>query len=475
MPDTDPERDIPGVDDRPGGTAASLRENTKSNEGIAVVNSRNSSSTGFFSKEFLSDRTVSLQDLIVQITTALITNGFPSHRLETVVNSLGEALGIPTTVYFLNSHCIVQFPPLSKRGPPAVYPIAKRGSMNFTRLPELVVLVKKIIREPAQNDVTEITAELERIAALKNAFSELAIAVSYIFAAGTSAIMFFSGTWRDAGMSAALAIIPASLLLVANRYSALWWTNECIACFIISIVATLVSEHFCYSTLILSAPVTLLPGHTISVSVVEIMTKNTIAGCIRLVYTLVYLMCMVLGFTLAPMLINAPVNTSGIGFQRFPTDMDKMCPTQSGVIMENELWLLLCVPVYICAYNVYLKTPWKQWPSMIIIGSLGYAAGFASKHIWHAPPEFNAFAASFTIGVSANIYAKYTDNFVFNAIVAGVFIQVPGSWGIRGLLKLAYAQYDDGLYWCYSTLAICVSMSAALYAFIPRIFFMDIS
>ena len=61
-----------------------------------------------------------------------------------------------------------------------------------------------------------------------------------------------------------------------------------------------------------------------------------------------------------------------------------------------------------------------------------------SETVWHAPPEFNAFAASFVVGFSANAYARVTDHFSFNSIVAGVFIQVPGSWGMRGLLALAY-------------------------------------
>lgn len=58
--------------------------------------------------------------------------------------------------------------------------------------------------------------------------------------------------------------------------------------------------------------------------------------------------------------------------------------------------------------------------------------------VWHAPPELNAFAASLALGLSANLYARITDDFAFNGIVAGVFIQVPGSWGMRGLLSFAY-------------------------------------
>lgn len=127
------------------------------------------------------------------------------------------------------------------------------------------------------------------------------------------------------------------------------------------------------------------------------MTKNTVAGCIRLCYTVVYLFCMVLGLTIAPILFNAPGDTSGVGFQRFPGDINMTCDTTRGIVV-NKFWLLLCVPVYICAYNVYLKvpksysalasraantcsqTPFRQWPVMIVVGSLGYGAGFATKH-----------------------------------------------------------------------------------------------
>lgn len=100
---------------------------------------------------------------------------------------------------------------------------------------------------------------------------------------------------------------------------------------------------------------------------------------------------------------------------------------------------------------------------MLVIGTLGYAAAYSSKHIWHAPPELNGTIAALTIGLSANLYSRaYDGGFAFSAIVAGIFIQVPGSWGMRGMLSLAYAEYDRGLYYCYQMLAICVGIAGAL-------------
>lgn len=100
----------------------------------------------------------------------------------------------------------------------------------------------------------------------------------------------------------------------------------------------------------------LFPGYTVSISVVEIMTKNTLAGCVFLCYTVVYLCCMVLGIPIAPILFNAPRDTSGVGFQRLPVNISTTCDRMRGIVV-NKFWLILCVPIYICicVYNVYLK------------------------------------------------------------------------------------------------------------------------
>lgn len=99
---------------------------------------------------------------------------------------------------------------------------------------------------------------------------------------------------------------------------------------------------------------------------------------------------------------------------------------------------------------------------MLVVGSLGYCAGYCCKHIWDAPPEINGFAAALAIGLSANLYTRVYDKFSFNTIVAGIATQVPGSWGLRGILALAYAEYDRGLYFSYQMLAICVGIAWAL-------------
>lgn len=168
------------------------------------------------------DHEHAFQDLITNVATSFIDHGGPSHRIKPVIEALGDALKTPTAVYSMSTHTILAFSPPKKRGPPTIYPINKRGSMNFTKLPYVFKLVKDIVRRPGKNSLDDINNELKRIEALPNAWDQYAIAASYVPAAATSAIMFFGGDWRDAAMSGALAVIPALLLLAANKWERLW-------------------------------------------------------------------------------------------------------------------------------------------------------------------------------------------------------------------------------------------------------------
>jgi len=58
------------------------------------------------------------------------------------------------------------------------------------------------------------------------------------------------------------------------------------------------------------------------------------------------------GMTFGSILYHAQGNTSGIGFERKPSE--EVCMPE-GKIHPNHFWLLLCVPLYIAAYNVYFK------------------------------------------------------------------------------------------------------------------------
>ena len=168
--------------------------------------------------------------VIVEIATSLLQYGAPSHRIEVIVSAVGHALSIPTAFYYLPTCAIIQFPILSSSGnvsgPSSLYLIKSRGSMNFHKLPQVYDLVKDILKNSLGCD--DIRRRIETIrSAEENAkeFPEWAIALSYPFAAMTSAIMFFHGTWRDALMSGALGVIPGFLRLAANRLESLWVSN----------------------------------------------------------------------------------------------------------------------------------------------------------------------------------------------------------------------------------------------------------
>ncbi|TPX55976.1 hypothetical protein PhCBS80983_g04887 [Powellomyces hirtus] len=398
-------------------------------------------------------------DLLLELSEALLAYGTPSHRIEALVHTLGTALSVPVTVHYLPTFTILDFEATSvPAGRKSHHIIKTRGGWDFGKLQRLHKLVKNVIRSGAAVDPHEARIELKAIKATADDWSELWIVGAYPLSAATSAIMFFHGDGGDALASGLLAIIPALMRLLANRYPAFWWTYEIITCALVSVIASSISSTSCYSSLLLSSVVTLLPGYTVTAAVVEVLTKNVVAGAARLCYVAVHLAAMAYGLTLAPILYNAAM---GNGFDRRPLNSEQACATEQNIAVSHY-WLFLCVPVYIVSYNIYLKAPFRQWIVMSAVGALGYFAGYLCKRVWHSPPEVNAFVAALCIGVTANAYSRWKDDLGFNAITAGVFIQVPGSWGLRGMLALAYQEYDRALYWNYSMLAICVGISGAL-------------
>jgi len=98
--------------------------------------------------------------------------------------------------------------------------------MNFHKLPQIYDIIKDLLKNGVGCD--EIRGRLESLRSAEEQakeFPEWAIALCYPFAAMTSAIIFFHGTWRDALMSGALGFIPGLLRLVANKFETLWVRN----------------------------------------------------------------------------------------------------------------------------------------------------------------------------------------------------------------------------------------------------------
>lgn len=181
----------------------------------------NASSTGDLLKPVSNDQQTRSQELVLRLVKAAVAFGVPSHRLKAISHSIGHSMQCTANLYFLDNHAYLEFPAKTTGVPPALFPFAERTSMDFTKLSLLMSLLKKILRHPTQSSVDDLLVDLAQIEATPSAFSSNSIAVSYVFTATTGAIMFFHGNWKEAAMSGALATIPATLLLLANRFSQL--------------------------------------------------------------------------------------------------------------------------------------------------------------------------------------------------------------------------------------------------------------
>lgn len=182
----------------------------------------NTSSTRDLLKPTSNDQQRRAQELILRLVKAAVAFGVPSHRLKAISHSISHSMQCTANLYFLDNHAYLEFPAKIPGVPPALFPFAERSSMDFTKLSLLMSLLKKILRHPTQRSVDALMADLAQIEATPSAFSPYSIGIVYVFTAMTGAIMFFHGDWKDAVISGVLAIIPATLMLLANEFSQLW-------------------------------------------------------------------------------------------------------------------------------------------------------------------------------------------------------------------------------------------------------------
>lgn len=166
-------------------------------------------------------------------------------------------------------------------------------------------------------------------------------------------VMFFHGTWREAGVSAALGIIPYLLRLVANKFETLWAV-----------------KRFVYR---------------------KGRFTRIICSCFCMCR------CILLGIMFTCEWVPPPP----------PPPPPYAFPFKT---LKQKAQGILTLPPSI-------KSPLHQWPLMLLIGSLGYLSGYSSKHIRHSPLEFNGFVATLTIGLFANLHSRFFDKFSFNTIL----------------------------------------------------------
>ncbi|KAJ2960086.1 hypothetical protein NQZ79_g4462 [Umbelopsis isabellina] len=399
------------------------------------------------------------QSLIRQLARCLMRYGCPSHRLESVVRQVSKTLRIEADYVYIPNIMLMSFIDSSTHTT-ETYFVRELQGFHMSRLEEIYRLEKLI----SHGEVTVESAleYMDTVMTSPEYYPKWAMLVAYAAAGFAAAILFFGGSWKDAGLATALSFLLACYEIFANYVVALGPLFEItIAIFIGFIAKAATHGGFCFVPSSFGSIVMLLPGWTMTSAIIEVASRSWISGIIRMVYAILYAFLLGYGLSLGE---NVYLTIDpGVGASNPDT-----CPNQ-----PSKWFYFLLVPLFSITYCVYLRALPRRWLLMSIVACAGYATSFALSNYVNTSQQVVQLVPAFVVGVLGNGWTKWKKQMSFDAILLGAFFLVPGSIGLRsGLAVFSGTDSGQGMTMAINMIQAAMGITVGLFlstlCFYPR-------
>lgn len=352
-----------------------------------------------------------LEELIPFLTLLAKTfhsYGAPVNRTEWNLREVSETLGVTANYSVMPTQITITF-----GLPEGMDAVSRtfRCDQNLVECGKLYLVETLIDKIRTLNvDLYQARDELAAIITRPPRFSRPVRLLSMALASASAAVLFFNGGWIEFLVSFVLGFIVALLDWLSERVLAFARIEEIVCGLIAAAVAVPVSYYVdgaCFSGLVLSALVWLLPGLTLTLSVRELATKNMVAGTVRMFSA--FMTSLKLGF--------------GIAFGSYiPFWIPRGTITASCANPLSQWWYIPMFFTTIIPFNVLLDTSLWQWPGQLVTSAVGYIISWAISRYTSLPSELISVLAAFGVGIVGNGYALWTKSSGVVYIVSGILL-----------------------------------------------------
>lgn len=199
--------------------------------------------------------------------------------------------------------------------------------------------------------------------------------------------------------------------------------------------------------------VILLPGYTITCSILELSSRHMISGSVRLFYAIIFSLLLGYGLT-----IGAEI------WHMFDPSSPEAEVTSTCSKSLDPKWNIMFVPIFACTLLIWLKAHPRQWPLAIFLSTMGYAVSYSTSTWASAGTEVSSALASFAIGFCGNVYQRVTHQLTFQAVVCAIFFLVPGSLGLKGAMAWFTNDMAGGVNFALQMVITAIAISVGLFA-----------
>ncbi|KAF8925697.1 hypothetical protein BGZ47_003121 [Haplosporangium gracile] len=393
------------------------------------------------------------KDFILRLAKSLIKYGAPSHRLEDAVDHAAKTLEINLQCIYLPNVMIVSFIDYETHTS-ETYLLKVPAGLDMYKC-ALVHQVQKMVTHSSM-PVEEAIMKLDTINAEKDANGRWITVLAYAVAGFCAAPMFFKANWIDAIISFFLGATVGLLAWLSEKVPSYAHICDITMCVFVAFVAEALRQHnVCTSAIKFAGIVIILPGFTITCSILELSSRHIISGSVRLFYAVVFSLLLGYGLTIGASLWSLFDHSTHGDDSKFLAE----CPNAP----LSPLWNILFVPFFAISLNIWLKAHPRQWLLAIILSIVGYAVSYTSSVYGGVKTEVSSAVAAFAIGLCGNIYQRLTRQLTFQAVVCAVFFLVPGSIGLKSAMAWFTEDMSGGMNFALQMVVTAIAISVGLF------------
>ncbi|KAI9323243.1 hypothetical protein BX666DRAFT_1884679 [Dichotomocladium elegans] len=374
------------------------------------------------------------QEFLCKLAKSLMLYGCPAHRLEYVMRRVSETVGVQAEyVSVPNVMLMSVFDPSTHTT--ETHFIRQPQDFEMHKLGEVYRLERLVSH--GEVSVDEALEFIDRVMTDPPFYSKWLNPLVYGLASFCGCLLFFGGFWYDALVSGGLAMILAVYELFTGRIQSFQPIWEITICIIIGFVArALTLFSFCFTSIAFSAFIVILPGYTMAIAIVELVSRQLVSGVVRMVYAIIYSFLLSYGIQMGSELyIAIDPSTAHTSSECGRASTLTSCDAQR----IDQRFFFLLVPLFALTYCVYVRARPFRWPLCIIVSAVGYVVNYLLSCHAGAPSQILQVVPAFSIGLLGNLYTKLTGKLSFDAVLLGIFYLTPGSLG----LKAGYGLFDS--------------------------------
>ncbi|KAI8621382.1 hypothetical protein BC830DRAFT_1058236 [Chytriomyces sp. MP71] len=393
---------------------------------------------------------------ILKLAKRFYQYGAPSHRFEHHLTQVAEALKVEAEFILLPALIMVSFGGENYKS--NTHFIKVSGGINMAKLAQVNALCLTLTQ--GLIDVENAMDLLEGIR-VANDYSWWQVLLTYPVSSFTIGLLLFRLSWLESSIAGGLGLVVGTMSLAADKHTGFVFLLEFVGSLVVSFTSRalqgiLHNVCFDYVKVALAALAVFLPGLSLTISIIELSTRNMVSGTVRLFSALFIAMLLGFGMTIGSALVL----------------WETSAPTNPTCEPPSLYWAFLFFLPMAMATNISFQGSKHQWAVMTLAAALGFVFNTLLNLIpgLAAQPTAVTALSAISIGLTGNIYARITNDVAVAPILAGILLQVPGGLGVKstlgffaGVTEGSSANIVNGVNFTFQMLTIAMSLAMGLF------------